>query len=132
MSTSKVKQNTIESVTKYSFRNKKTLCELLGLYPGHGIGFKLFKKGDPEDYYFIEKLNLKNNRNSTIFARFHKKGVALNKLVRIRNTVNSQIWNFEPSVSNKTQNGLEYDIQKLEQLITAKKNLLEKRQNLLI
>jgi hypothetical protein len=132
MSTTKVKYNTIESVTKYSFRNNKTLCELLALYPGYGEGFKLFKKGKIEDYYVIEKINLKNNRNSTIFAKFHNKGVANNRLVRIRNTVNSQSWNFEPSVTCKTQNGIKYDIQKIESLINNKKNLLQKRQELLI
>ena len=110
MSTTKVKQHTIESVTKYSFRNIKTLCELIALYPGNGIGFKLFKKGKTEDYYIIEKVNIRNNRNSTILAKYHSKGVANNKLTRIRNTVNSQAWNFEPCVTCKTQNGIEYDI----------------------
>jgi hypothetical protein len=128
---SNIRRFTIQSVTKYVYKNNKNLSEFLTLFPCYGMGFKLFKKNNTNDYYVIDRVFPKNNRNSTIYAVYHKQGVPNKKEQRLNSDLNHNIWNYEPFNIVMTDNKLEYDIKKYEDLIGIKKKMIMKRNKLM-
>ena len=95
------------------------------------MGFKLFKKNNVIDYYVIDRVFPKNNRNSTIYATYHKQGVSYKKEQRLNSDLNHNIWNYEPFNIVMTDNKLEYDIKKYEDLIGIKKKMIMKRKKIM-
>jgi hypothetical protein len=127
-----IKRFTIDSVSKFSYKGVKTLTELMTLFPNFGRGFRLWRKTNKDDYYILDKIIVKNNRNAEFFGILHKNGIPTNKIDKIRSTQQDIGWQFEPLTTKCfTDNGVEYDIKKHEELIAIKKKIIEKRNRLL-
>jgi hypothetical protein len=127
-----VRRFTIDGVSKYSFKGVKTLIELMSLFPNYGMGFRIWRKTNKNEYFILDKINIKNNRNAELFGIPHKDGVPSNKIEKIRSTQQDIGWNYEPLTTKcYTDNGVEYDIKRMEELIAIKKKVIEKRNTLL-
>ena len=127
------KRFTIDKVCAFQHKNLRTLPELLSLYPNYGIGFKVFLKGEKDIFYFIDKVNPINNRHADFYGlQYSDSGIVGNKIEKLRNTLKQGIWNYS-IVPGKciTDNGVEYDIKKTEELVEKKKAFLENRLKLL-
>jgi len=124
------KRFTLDKVVAYQHKGIRNLPELLSLYPNYGLGFKVFYKNDKDkSYYYIDKVNPINNRHADFYGlHYTNNGVAGNRIEKIKNTLKKGIWNFSitPGIF-VTDNGVEYDIKKTEELIEKKKLFLESR-----
>ena len=128
----KVTKFTIESICKYLLGNQMNLIDNIFLYPNFGVGFKVFMKRRPQDYYIVDHVRVKNNQHGKIFGLFHKNGVADNKINHIRRTLQNGRWGYElPEGKFYTENGIEFDIKHLEQLKEEKTKLLVKRNEMI-
>jgi hypothetical protein len=86
----------------------------------------------PQDYWFIDNVVLKNNSHGKVFGIFHKNGVGENKILKIRRTLQEGRWGIEiPTGKSYSENGVEYDIKKTEDLIVQKKELLKQRNEMI-
>jgi hypothetical protein len=127
-----IRRFTIDSVSRFSYKGVKSLTELMTLFPNFGMGFRLWRKAEKNDYYILDKIVVKNNRNAEFYGIFHKNGVATRKIDKIRSTQQDIGWHFEPLTTKcYTDNGVEYDIKKFEELIAIKKKMMERRNKLL-
>lgn len=128
------KRFTLDKVINFQHKAIRNLPELLSLYPNYGLGFKVFLKHDAnKTYYFIDKVNPLNNRHADFYGiKYTKNGVEGNKNERIRNTLKKGIWNFTVTPGKcVTENGMEYDIKNIEDLVDKKKQFLESREKAL-
>lgn len=123
------KRFTIDKVTSFQHRGLKNLPELLSLFPNYGLGFKVFMKGNKENYFLIDKVNIINNRHADFFGlKYSSNLLDANKIEKLRNTLKQGIWNYCVMPGKcLTDNGIEYDIKKTEELIDKKKIFLENR-----
>lgn len=127
-----IKRFTIEAVTKYSHRNYKSLAELLFLYPNFGKGFKVFQKMKKEDYYLIENTIVLNNRDGKLYGCYLKNGIGNKSPKKLSNNLKEGRWFLEPPAGKiKSDNKIEYDLQKIQALIDEKADLLDKRKRML-
>ncbi len=54
-----IKKYTMQEVAKHKTIQHKNLYELISRFPGHGAGFKVYKKFSPETcFYHIRKVDL--------------------------------------------------------------------------
>ena len=128
------KRFTLDKVVNFQHKAIRSLPELLSLYPNYGLGFKVFLRNDAnKTYYYIDKLNLINNKNADFFGiKYTINGVTGNKVEKIKNTDKKGIWNFNVTPGRcVTDNGMEYDIKKIEELMDKKKQFLESREKAL-
>jgi hypothetical protein len=127
-----IKRFTLDAVSKYSYKGVKTLTELMSLFPNFGMGFRLWRKSNRDEYFILDKISVKNNRNAEFFGILHRNGEATKRVERIRTTQQDLGWNFEPLTTKcYTDNGVEYDIKKYEELIAQKKKIIERRNKIL-
>ena len=124
----KLQSFTIDSVCKYQFGSEKTLIEKLFYYPNFGQGFKIFLRIRPYEYYIVNNLVVKNNRHGKVFGIYHEDNKMENKIKKVRRTLQDGRWDIEyPQDKCYSENGVEYDIKKIEDLVSVKKQLLAKR-----
>lgn len=54
-----IKKFTLQEITKHKTIGTKNLVELISRYPGHGEGFKVYRKFWPENcFYHVKKVDL--------------------------------------------------------------------------
>ncbi len=124
----KLQNFTIESITKYLKTKEKNLIEKIFMFPSFGQGFKVFMRKRPQDYYIVDNVNVKNHRHGKIFGIYYPNGVMGNKITAIRRTLQDGRWGYEfPEGKCYTENGVEYDIKKIEQLRLEKNALISQR-----
>ena len=127
-----VKRYTIDAVTKFSTKNKRNLPQLLSLFPNYGTGFKIYLKNDKDNYYIVDRVIIKSNKHAKFFGILYQKDVMIKKIDRLKYILKKGLWNFEPSSNiTTTENGLEYNIARYEDLIYQKKNIIAQRGKLL-
>ena len=125
----KITKFTTDTISKYTKSNEKTLIEKLFYYPNFGVGFKVFMKRRPQDYWMVDNVRVKNNRHGKLFGTFWPNGVlSAQKVTQIRRTLQEGRWEYEiPKGVFHTDNGVKYDIEKIEKLIEEKTAMLAKR-----
>lgn len=127
-----IRRYTIDLVSKYGTKSHKNLVQTLFMFPNFGQGFKIFMKIRKQEYYIIDNVTVKNNKHGKLFGISYKKGFGENKIKAIRNTLKEGRWQFEPSEGTYyTDNAVEYDIKKTEDLIEEKKTMLRERSRIL-
>lgn len=127
-----LRRYTVDQIAKHHYKGVKSLSEQLSAFPGNGVGFKVFLRRSPENYYMVDHVNVKSYRNLSVYGIYYHNGVIQKKVIALRNTLKSGIWNFTPSDQiSYTENGLSYNISEMEKLINEKKSLLAKRNKML-
>jgi hypothetical protein len=128
----KLRTYTLEEITKFFHKNiMKTLPELLSGYPNFGVDFKVYLKNKNE-HFTILKAIYESNRTGKIYGFQTINGNSSNKLNLVRNGLNKgwSILDF-PQGEVKSDNGVVYNIKKLEENIKKKKNQIKTRDELL-
>lgn len=125
----KIQRFTIDAVCKFAKKHKElNLLQMIFMFPNFGQGFKVFYKIRPQDYHIVDNISMKNNRHGKLFGIFYKNGQMEKKIKEIRNTLKPGRWLFEPSPGIcHTDNAIQYDILKTEQLIEEKKKMMMER-----
>lgn len=124
------KRFTFDKLVNFQNKGLRNLPELLSLFPNYGVGFKVFYKSDREkENFIIDKVNPINNRHADFYGLKHNAdGLAGNKIEKIKNTLKRGIWNFTIQPGKfVTDNGVEFDIKKTEELIEKKKMFMQNR-----
>jgi hypothetical protein len=125
---------TLESF-KNTFENKKTtLPALLHKFPNYGLGFKITKFKNENEYWIIDQVKPKSNKHADFFAlKYNIDGTTSNAIERLRNVYKEDLYEYEiPEKCNYiTSNGVEYDISKYEKLRNEKIEMRKKRFDIL-
>jgi hypothetical protein len=124
----KLQNFTLESVCKYQKEKEKTLIENLFFYPNFGKGFKVFLRIRPFEHWIVDNVKVKNNRHGKIFGINYLDGVETKKITKIRRTLQEGRWAHEyPEGLCYSDNGVPYDIKKIENLMDEKRKLIDFR-----
>jgi len=124
------KRFTFDKCVNYQHQGVRNLPELLSLFPNYGLGFKVFFKSDKDkEYHLIDKVNPINNKHADFYGlKYNSSGFAGKRIEKIKNTLKKGIWNYTVQPGKfVTDNGVEFDIQKTEELIAKKKLFIESR-----
>ena len=128
------KRFTFDKIVNFQHKGIRNLPELLSLFPNYGLGFKVFFKSDNEkEQYIIDKVNPINHRHADFYGlKYNSNTLVGNKIEKLKNTLKKGIWNFTIQPGKfVTDNGVEYDIKKTEELIEKKRLFLLSRCQLL-
>jgi hypothetical protein len=124
----KLQSFTLESVCKYTKEKEKSLIDQLFFYPNFGKGFKVFLRIRPFEHWIVDNVRVKNNRHGIIFGVNYLNGVENKKVTKIRRTLQEGRWAHDyPEGLCYSDNGIAYDIKKIESLMEEKRKLIDIR-----
>jgi len=126
------KSFTVDSVTKYIYKQMKNLPEMLSSFPNQGVGFKVYQGRKKDKFYIVEKTNFQDNRHGKIYGIEYNQDERSNRIELVNNANIRGRWNYEVNnLDCKTDNGLTYNIGYTERMISNKIEMLKKRENIL-
>ena len=108
---------------------------MLSRYPGHGVGFKVYRKWWPQGmFYHVRDVHLLSPRHGRILGiKYKDSQIAGNKIEKIDDVLKRGMWNYELADSAFTQqqvildNGVSLNLAETQRLIDEKKAFLSQR-----
>ena len=91
-----IKKFTLQEVTKHRIIKQKNLVEMLSKYPGHGEGFKVYRKWWPQNMFFhVKQVDLYSARYGKINGILYKDGqIAGSKIDPIDGILKRGAWQY--------------------------------------